>query len=130
MKPMLVSALIYVLANAVGLLLAIVLLDGFSISPFAFIWAILLFSVIEAVAEPLITKLSQKRVPAMQGGVALVTTFLGLMLTEIFVDGMVIGGLANWLAATLVVWLGTLIATLVLPRVVFKSVMKNKKLNN
>ena len=130
MKPMLVSALIYVLANAVGLLLAIVLLDGFSISPFAFIWAILLFPVIEAVAEPLITKLSQKRVPAMQGGVALVTTFLGLMLTEIFVDGMVIGGLANWLAATLVVWLGTLIATLVLPRVVFKSVMKNKKLNN
>ncbi|MBV1927102.1 MAG: phage holin family protein, partial [Rhodobacteraceae bacterium] len=110
MNRMLVSALIYVLANAVGLLLATLLLDGFSISPLAFMWAILLFSVIEAVAEPLVTKVAQKKVPAMQGGVALVTTFLGLLLTEIFVDGMVIGGLANWLAATLVVWLGALIA--------------------
>ena len=127
MNRMLVSALIYVLANAVGLLLATLLLDGFSISPLAFMWAILLFSVIEAVAEPLVTKVAQKKVPAMQGGVALVTTFLGLLLTEIFVDGMVIGGLANWLAATLVVWLGALIATLVLPRFVFKSVMKKQK---
>lgn len=127
MIRMLVSALFYVLANAVGLLLAALLLDGFDISPFAFIWAILIFSAIEAVAGPLVTKISIKNVPALQGGVALVTTFVGLFLTEIFVDGMVIGGLSNWLAATLVVWIGTLIATLVLPMFLFKSVMKKQK---
>jgi uncharacterized membrane protein YvlD (DUF360 family) len=127
MIGMLVSALFYVLANAVGLSLAALLLDGFHFSPFAFIWAVLLFSLIEAVAGPLVTKISQKNVPALQGGVALVTTFLGLILTEIFVQGMVIGGLANWLAATLVVWLGTLIATLVLPKLLFKSAMTKQK---
>jgi uncharacterized membrane protein YvlD (DUF360 family) len=127
MIRMLVSALFYVLANAVGLLLAALLLDGFEFSPFAFIWAVLIFSVIEAVAGPLVTKISIKNVPALQGGVALVTTFVGLFLTELFVGGMVIGGLANWLAATLVVWIGTLIATLVLPMFLFKSVMKKQK---
>jgi uncharacterized membrane protein YvlD (DUF360 family) len=127
MIRMLVSALFYVLANAVGLLLAALLLDGFEFSLFAFIWAVLIFSVIEAVAGPLVTKISIKNVPALQGGVALVTTFVGLFLTELFVGGMAIGGVANWLAATLVVWIGTLIATLVLPMFLFKSVMKKQK---
>lgn len=127
MIRMLVSALFYVLANAVGLLLAALLLDGFDISPIAFIWAVLIFSAIEVVAGPLVTKISIKNVPALQGGVALVTTFVGLFLTELFVGGMVIGGLANWLAATLVVWIGTLIATLVLPMFLFKSVMQKQK---
>lgn len=127
MIRLLVSALFYVLANALGLFIAVLLLDGFDLSPIAFIWATLIFSAIEVVAGPLVLKISIKNVPALQGGVALVTTFLGLFLTEIFVDGMVIGGIANWLAATLLVWLGTLVASLVLPMLMFKSVMQKKK---
>lgn len=127
MIRLLISTLIYILANALGLLVAILLLPGFNISPIAFVWATLIFTAIEVVVEPLFLKISIKNLPKMRGGVALVTTFLGLYLTSLYVDGMEIGGVANWLAATLIVWLGALIATMVLPMVVFKSVLQNRK---
>lgn len=127
MIRMLVSTLIYILANALGLFVATLLLPGFNISPMAFVWATLLFTAIEVVAGPLFLKMSIKNIPAMQGGVALITTFLGLYVTAYFVDGMEIGGLANWLAATLLVWLGTLLAAMILPAIMFKSVLQNRK---
>jgi len=122
MRNTFISALIYTLANAVGLLLATLLLPGFKISLTAFIFATLLFSGIEIILKPLILKLSKKSLPALEGGIALVTTFVGLFFTSILLGGMEIGGISNWLAATLLVWLGALIAGVVLPRFMFKAV--------
>ncbi len=121
MRNTLISALVYILANAIGLLLAAVLLPGFKIGITAFIFATLLFSIIEVVLKPLILKLSRKSLPALEGGIALVTTFLGLFITSISLTGMQIGGISNWLAATLLVWLGALIAAVVLPRYIFNA---------
>ena len=59
----------------------------------------------------------------LMGGIALVTIFVGLFVTEIFIDGMQIGGIANWLAATLLVWLGSLIASILLPLYVFTQLV-------
>ena len=61
------------------------------------------------------------------GGVALVTTFVGLWLTNMFVDGMTVGGLTNLLLGTLIVWLGALIAGILLPVYVFKSLREERK---
>jgi len=36
-------------------------------------------------------------------------------------DSMEIGGIANWLAATLLVWIGSLIASILLPLYVFRQ---------
>ncbi|WP_068108783.1 phage holin family protein [Tropicimonas marinistellae] len=119
----LISALLYVLANGVGLLIAAALVEGFSLDFVGFVVATLLLSVVEAVAGPLLTKMSTKNVPAMQGGVALVTTFVGLGITNVLVGGMTISGITAWLAATLLVWLGALIANIVLPMVMFKKTM-------
>ncbi len=87
----------------------------------AFVFATLLFSGIEVVLKPLILKLTRKSLPALEGGIALVTTFSGLLITSILISGMEIGGISNWLAATLLVWLGALIAGVVLPRFIFKK---------
>ena len=114
------SVAAYLIANAVGLLLASLLLDGFSIGPMAFLVAVLIFSAVQGVAGPIITKLSQKSFPQLMGGISLVTIFLGLWITSLLVDDMQIGGLANWLAATLIVWIGSLIAAVLLPKYVFK----------
>jgi hypothetical protein len=51
----------------------------------------------------------------------LVTTFAGLFLTSILLDDMQMGGISNWLAAALLVWLGALIAGVVLPLFLFKK---------
>ena len=47
--------------------------------------------------------------------------FFGLKVTEWLMAGFDIGGLANWLAATLLVWLGSLAAEILLPIFVFKT---------
>jgi len=127
MIRLLVSALLYTLANAVGLFLATILLPGFSIDFFSFVTATLVFTIIEVVAGPLLIKISLKSAPALAGGVALVTTFAGLFITSRLLDGMELGGLSNWLAATLLVWLGSLIAGLILPIYMFKKVMRKNR---
>jgi len=63
----------------------------------------------------------------MMGGIALVTIFVGLFVTDFVMDGMAIGGIANWLAATLLVWLGSLIASILLPLYVFKQLSDRGK---
>lgn len=121
------STLAYLVANAVGLLVAVVLLPGFTIDALAFVVAVLIFSLVQSVLGPLITKISLKSFPQLMGGIALVTIFVGLFVTDIIMDGMTIGSIANWLAATLLVWIGSLIASILLPIYVFKQLSENAK---
>lgn len=123
----LISTSTYLIANAVGLLAAVVLLTGFTIDPLSFVIAVVLFSMVQTVLGPLVTKLSIKSFPQLMGGIALVTIFLGLFVTDMIMSGMAIGGIANWLAATLLVWLGSLIAAVLLPIYVFKELSEKKQ---
>lgn len=120
------STAAYLVANAVGLALATILLPGFTIGPLSFFVAVLIFSAVQTVAGPLITKISLKSFPQLMGGIALVTIFLGLFVTEIIMSDMQIGGISNWLAATLLVWLGSLTASVLLPIYVFKQLADRK----
>jgi uncharacterized membrane protein YvlD (DUF360 family) len=124
------SLVLTLLANTVGLFAASVLLSGFDISGFAFISAVLIFSAVEVVAGPLITKIALKNAPALLGGIALVTTFVGLFITNLFSDGISFDGITSWVLATLIVWLFALIASFVLPLFIFKKTLKKAKSNN
>ena len=95
MTRMLATVALALLSNAIGLFLAMLLLTGFSIDLTAFVTAVVLFTVAAVIAEPLLTKLSKENLPALTGGVALVTTFVGLFLTSLLVEGMKTGGMAN-----------------------------------
>lgn len=121
MKRLATSALAYLIANAVGLLLASLLLPGFSIGVLPFVLVVIVFSVLQAVIGPVMAKVASRHVPQLMGGIALVTIFVGLWITDMLVPAMQIGGISNWLAATLLVWLGSLIATILLPIYVLKS---------
>ncbi len=124
MMKMLISAAFTTLANAVGLMLAALILPNFSISPLSFIIVVALFTVISVIASPLLTKVSLKNLPALQGGVALITVFIGLLATDLVMSGMNIGGISNLLAATLLVWLGSVIAAILLPMYILKEAQK------
>jgi hypothetical protein len=124
MRNALLSAIAYLIANAVGLLLAILLLPGFSVGFLAFLVALLIFTVVQAIAGPLVVKLSRSYAPQLMGGISLVTIFVGLLITAVIVSGMTIGGISNLLAATLLVWLGSLAADIGLKVSGFKSVPK------
>lgn len=118
---MLKSALVYVLANAVGLALAALILPNFRIDFWSFVIVVLVFSVILAVLTPLIRDIAQKQAPALMGAIALLTVGAGLFVTSLLLAGMELGGLLNWVVATLLVWAGSLAASLILPRYILAS---------
>lgn len=121
------SALALLAGNAIGLLLASLILSGFAIKPISFIVVVIVFTVVQVIAEPLILKLGEKKAPALKGGIALVVTFVGLLVTDLIASGLTVGGISNLLAATLLVWLGALIASVVLPIYVFKDLRAANK---
>jgi hypothetical protein len=121
------SVVAYLLANAIGLLIAAALLPGFRINALSFLLVVLTFSIIQTVLGPLVTKIAFKSLPQLMGGIALVTIFIGLWITDLLMNGMAIGGISNWLAATLLVWVGSLIATILLPIYVFKELGKRAR---
>ncbi len=127
MSRRILSIVALLIGNAVGLLLAALLLDGFSIAPLSMIVVVVVFTLVQVIAEPLLTKVSEKNVPALKGGMALVVTFVGLLVTDMIASGLTVGGVSNLLAATLLVWLGALIASIVIPMFLFKELREPKK---
>jgi len=103
------------------------LLTGFAIKPLSFIVVVIVFTLVQVVAEPLILKIGEKNVPALKGGIALVVTFVGLLVTDLVTAGLTVGGISNLLAATLLVWLGALIAGVLLPIYVFTELREPRK---
>ena len=126
MSRRLLSAVALLIGNAAGLLLAVALLPGFKIAPLSIIVVVLVFTVVQVIADPLITKISEKNVPALKGGVALAVTFVGLLVTDLIASGLTIGGVSNLLAATLLVWLGVVIAGVLIPMFLFKELQQPK----
>jgi len=115
------SAVLYLLCNAAGLLLATLLLTGFRISWTAFFIAVLLMSVVLALIAPAARRIAEKRAPQLMGGISLVAIFLSLLVTSLLVSGMEIGGIGSWVAGTVIVWIGSLIASFLLPSLVFSE---------
>jgi len=123
---MLISVGIRLLANTVGLLVAASVLDGMTITGAAFVVAVLIFTVVEVIADPLLTKMALTNLPALRGGVALVTTFVGLLITSLVSSGLDISGAKTWLMATFIVWLAALLAGLILPVFLVKKAVDNR----
>lgn len=118
-----------ILANVVGLLAAALLLDDFSIDGPSFVMAVLIFSLATVVLGPLILKLAITNASYLVGGIALVTTLVGLILTNAVSDGISISGLGTWVAATVVVWLFSIAGNLLIPLVLFKKTLEKAKKN-
>lgn len=127
MLRFLASVVLHLLANAVGVALAAWLLDGFSVTAAAFVGVVILFTLIEVVLDPLVLKISLQYAPVLRGGVALVSTLVGLIITTLISDGLTINGATAWVVGTLIVWLGGVLAALLLPLFIFKSVREERK---
>jgi putative membrane protein len=123
----LLSIVIHFAANAVGLLVAAALLEDMSVSGTAFVIAVAIFTLVEAVVGPMIRQAAVKNAQALLGGTALVVTFLGLLVTSLISDGLRIEGVSTWLLATVIVWVAALLATLVLPLIFVKKAVEERR---
>lgn len=113
------SGLLYLLCNGAGLLLATLLLPGFQVPWTGFLLAVVLMSVALAVISPLVRKAAEKRAPQLMGGIALIAILLSLLVTSLLVQGVQISGLTSWIGGTVLVWIGSLVASFLLPSIVF-----------
>ncbi len=122
-----IQSILTVLGNAIGLIVAAMIVPGVSVSLFGLTISILFFTITQAILAPFVLKMAIKYVPAFRGGIALVTTFVVLVLTAWLTDGLRIDGLVAWFVAPLVVWLAAVISGIVLPGLLLKEKVSQKK---
>jgi hypothetical protein len=117
----LIRAAVFLVSAAIGLLVAKLTLDDMSIDASAFIGVVVIFAVLQSVLAPFIAKVTARNAPAILGATGLISTFLALLVAEVVSDGFTITGVSTWVLATLIVWIVTMLATLLLPIILVKS---------
>ena len=115
MIRLLIRLVIAVVANAVGLLVAAAVLDGMHVTASSFLVAVLIFTIVFALMQPFLVSQFRRGNSAALGGVALIATLVALIVTDLLSDGFSINGVGTWIAATVIVWLGALLAAFILP---------------
>lgn len=108
-------------SSAIGLLVASLVVPGVTLRPLGFLTAVVIFTVAQAILSPFFLKMASRYASAFLGGIGLVSTLAALILASLFSSGISIRGIGSWIAATVLVWLVTAIATLVLPVLVLKK---------
>lgn len=98
-----------VVANAIALLIAAAVLDGVRIDATAFVFAVAIFSLASLLLRPLLAWIVLRWARPLLGVIALVTTFALLLVTDLLSDGLEIEGTLDWVLATVIVWLATMI---------------------
>jgi len=108
-------------SSAIGLLVAALLVPGMTLRPLGFLTAVVIFTVAQGILSPFFLTMANRYASAFLGGIGLVSTLAALILASLFSGGISIRGIGSWIAATVIVWLVTAIATLVLPMLVLKK---------
>ncbi len=127
MVRMFVRALVFLASAAVGILVASWLLDGVEVTAAGFITVVVIYSVIQLVISPFMMKVAAKNASAFLGGTGLLATFVALIAAKLWGDALTISGVGTWIAATVIVWLVTAVATLLLPLILVKAGLESAR---
>jgi uncharacterized membrane protein YvlD (DUF360 family) len=123
----LISVAVHLAANAVALWVADLVLDDFNITWSGFLIAVLIFTGVEVLVEPALQKMTLRSASALQGGVALVATLVGLIVTDLISDSVSIAGVTTWIAATVIVWFGGVLAFWILGAIFIKRRVDDRR---
>lgn len=116
----LVRVLVFLASSAVGLIVADLLLSDMSVHASGFLLTVVIFAVLQTVLSPFIARVAAKNATALLGGVGLIATLIALVIAHAVGDSLEISGVATWIAATVIVWLVTALATLLIPVILVK----------
>ena len=108
-------------SSAIGLLVASLLVSGMTLRPLGFLTAVVIFTIAQGILSRFFLKMASRYASAFLGGIGLLSTLAALILASLFSSGISIRGIGSWIAATVIVWLVTAIATVVLPMLVLKK---------
>jgi hypothetical protein len=111
----LIRTAVFLVSTAIALVVAMLVLDNMTIDASGFIAVVVIVAVLQAVLAPFIAKSTARNAPAMLGAAGLLSTFIALVVADVVVGGLTIDGASTWLFATLIVWLVTMLASVLLP---------------
>lgn len=118
---------IFLASAALGLWVASLVVDGFELHAAGFIVAVLVFGILQSVLSPWILTMTRRYASALTGGVGLISTFIGLWIATLIGDGLDIDGAQAWLLGAVVVWIVTMLGTLLLPLVLVKKAVRQAR---
>jgi putative membrane protein len=112
---LLVRLLIALASNGVGLIVGAAVLDGMTLNATGFVVSVVIYTVLFALLQPFLVSVLRGGPGPVLGGVALIATLVSLIVTTIVTDGLSIHGIGTWFAATVIVWLASVLAAFILP---------------
>ena len=122
-----VRTAIVLVANAVGLLVAAAILEGVRLDVAGFVVAVVVFTVAYALMQPFLASQLRRRGSSALGGVSLIASLVGLIVTDLVSDGLSIDGIGAWLGAAVIVWAGALLAAFILPFLGLKKYLEENR---
>jgi len=114
-------------ANAAGLIVASIVLDGVAIDVTSFVIAVVIFTAVLALMQPFLAVQLRRGGSAALGGVSLIATLVALIITDLISDGFSINGVGTWLAAAVIVWAASLLAAFILPYLGLKKYLETRQ---
>lgn len=131
MITFLLRALIFLASAFVGLVVADLLLPGFYLhwnDWWGIVLAVAIFAVLQSVLAPWLFKVTRRHANALLGGVGLLSTFVALLIAVVIpAAGIGIDGPVAWIIGTLVVWLATALATMLLTPLLIKKKVTERR---
>ncbi len=121
MIRLLIRMVVFFGSAAVGVLVADAILDQMEVQSSGFLVAVVIYAGIQLVISPVLMKLAAKNATTFLGGTGLLATFIALLAATWWGDALSISGVSTWIAATVIVWFVTALATLLLPFLLLKA---------
>jgi putative membrane protein len=100
--------------SAIALLVAAIVLDRFTISELTFPIVVVIFTVVGLITRPVIEALIDDHAQVLASLVGLAAAFVTLLITDLVSDSLDVEGIGTWVLASLIVWIGRIVADLLL----------------
>lgn len=124
MITLLFRAVMYLVSAGIGLIVADLALDGFTINWdkwWGFVICIVIFAALQSILSPWIAKLADRYAPVLMGGIGIFSTLVALIVVVLLpIGGLSISGVAAWLLGAVIVWLITALGSILLPLIFLK----------
>ncbi|WES65960.1 phage holin family protein [Microbacter sp. GSS18] len=127
----LIRTLVFLASAAIGLIVADLLLDGFTIDWsdwWGFVLVVVIFAILQSVLSPWTARFAKRNAPALLGGVGIVSTLIALLVVVLLpIGGLSITDLLSWILGPVIVWLVTALATMLLPMIFVKNKVEERR---
>ena len=127
MIRLLVRLLIAFASNGVGLIVAAAVLDGMTLDATGFVVSVVIYTIVFALLQPFLISVLRRSPAPVLGGVALIATLVSLIVTTLLTDGLSIDGVGTWIAATVIVWLASVLAAFILPFLGLRKFLQERR---